>query len=115
MKRLFKFGLPTVFSAIMLAVVSTSAFADPRDFTFQNDSGSYIYHLYVSPSNSSSWGSDVLGRDVLAPGERETIRFNPNIGDSCYYDILVVNADGVRTRKDGENLCAITVEHYTES
>jgi hypothetical protein len=113
--RRLKFAAP-LFAAAALAIVATqAAFADPRDFTFENNSGSTIYHLYVSPSNSAYWGSDVLGRDVLGPGERELIRFNPNVGDSCYYDILVVTADGRQTEKHGENLCAVSVEHYTEN
>ena len=112
--RRFKFAAPLVAAAALALVATQAAFADPRDFTFENNSGSTIYHLYVSPSNSAYWGSDVLGRDTLGPGEAERIRFNPNVGDTCFYDILVVTADGRQTQKAHENLCAINVEHYTE-
>ena len=34
-----------------------------------NQSSISIWYLYVSPSESSSWGSDQLGANVLSPGE----------------------------------------------
>lgn len=38
-----------------------------------NNSGTTIYYLYVSPSTSSSWGSDQLGSRVVSPGQSFTL------------------------------------------
>jgi hypothetical protein len=115
MKGSLKFVTASFFSVMMLLVVAAqAAFADPRDFTIENDSFSYIYEVYVAPSSSSYWGRDLLGSGVLGPGERENITFNPAFGNTCYYDILVVNGNGLQTRKNYVNLCRVDVEYYTE-
>lgn len=115
MKRLFRIGLPAVIAALSLAGgMVQGALADPRDFTLENDSLSYITRVYVSPTSSSEWGDDILDVDVLGPGESVDISFDPSFGRTCIYDLLVVTEDGRRTRKDRENLCTLTVEYYSE-
>ena len=115
MKRLPRIALPaTVAAFIVISILPQGALADPRDFTLENDSLSYITHVYVAPSRSDSWGEDILGIDLLSPGDSVDISFDPNIGSTCIYDILVVTEDGSRTRKNRENLCTITTEYYSE-
>ncbi len=97
-----------------LALGASTAFADPRDFTFENDSDSVVTQVYVSPESDNTWGDDVLGKDILAPGEQVDLTFDGAGGTTCYYDLLVVTRDGSQTRKDGENLCTTSVERYTE-
>jgi hypothetical protein len=107
----------TVAAATALLLVGANvggALADPRDFTLENDSLSYVTELYVSPSSSNHWGEDILGVDVLAPGRSVDISFDPTIGHTCIYDILVVTEDGSQTRKNRENLCTIDTEYYSE-
>ena len=113
--RLLGVGLPAVASALAMVVLfSQVAFADPRDFTLENDSLSTITRVYVSPTSSDSWGDDILGVDVLPPGESVDITFDTSVGRTCIYDILVVTEDGSRTRKNRENLCTTTTEYYSE-
>jgi hypothetical protein len=114
-KRLLRVGLPAAVSAVVLLVVLAQAvLADPRDFTFENDSLSYITQLYVSPSSSTNWGDDILGIDVLPPGQSIDVTFDTSVGRTCIYDILVVTEDGSRTRKNRENLCTTSTEYYSE-
>ena len=96
------------------AVLAQVVLADPRDFTMENDSLSSIYHLYVSPSSSTGWGDDILGVDVLPAGQSVDITFDTSLDKTCIYDILVVSADGSRTRKNRENLCTTSTEYYSE-
>jgi len=113
--RLFRIGLPAAVAALTLAGgMAQGALADPRDFTLENDSLSYITEVYVSPTSSSNWGDDILGVDVLAPGRSVDISFDPNSGSTCIYDLLVVTQDGTQTRKNRENLCTTTTEYYSE-
>lgn len=114
-KRPFRVGLLAPAAAFALLVMfAQSALADPRDFTLENDSLSYITHVYVSASSSTSWGEDILGVDILGPGESVDITFDTNVGRTCIYDLLVVTEDGSRTRKNRENLCTTTTEYYSE-
>ena len=47
--------------------ISTGSFEGYIDVT--NDTGYDIYYLYVSHEDSSSWGEDVLGSEILPSGE----------------------------------------------
>ncbi|HLZ30455.1 MAG TPA: hypothetical protein VKV73_24310 [Chloroflexota bacterium] len=114
-KRWLRVGLlATTVGLGLVIVLAQAVLADPRDFTFENDSLSYITHLYVSPSSSTEWGDDVLGVDVLPPGESVDVTFDASVGRTCIYDLLVVTEDGSRTRKNRENLCTTTTEYYSE-
>ncbi len=82
------------------------ALADQRDFTLVNDSGRVITHVYVSPSKDREWGDDILGRDVLQPGESVFIYFSRYDAGSCFYDIRVVGSNGAEEGiLTGVNLC----------
>ncbi len=54
---------------LMVAVTTSTAFADPRDFVLVNDTSSIITHVFVSPSDVTDWGDDILGRDILEAGD----------------------------------------------
>ena len=115
LKRGMRGAVPAAGMALLLIGGATqSAFADPRDFTLENDSLSYITEVYVSPTSSTEWGDDILGVDVLPPGQSVDISFDPTSGRTCIYDLLVVTEDGSQTRKNRENLCTLDVEYYSE-
>ena len=106
-------ALAAALSAVLFVGIVQVAVADPRDFTLENDSLSYITHLYISPSSSDDWGDDILGVDVVPPGESVDITFDPG-GRTCIYDILVVTDEGRRTQENRQNLCTLTTEFYSE-
>ena len=101
---------PPILGILMLAtmvVASTSAaLADSRDFTLNNNSDVIITHVYVSSVNTSSWEEDVLGRDVLSPGESVDITFSGP--GACSYDIKVLAVDGREGYLWGVDLCSTT-------
>jgi hypothetical protein len=89
MKSLIKTLL--TFSASMM--LQNSGIAASQDFTFENDSGYTVYHLYVSPHSLSRWGNDVLGRGVLGSGQSTYIYWNEE-QDFDLYDVRVDYANG---------------------
>lgn len=97
--------------AVLLS--ANSALADQRDFTVHNLTNQDIYYLYVSDSNSSSWGEDVLGETrVLAPGESIFVYFDSSL-NTCVYDIRAVNESGAEWDNRQINLCEIT-DYYIQ-
>jgi hypothetical protein len=95
-------------AAILLAGIAAPALAGTQDFTVLNKTGHPISELYVSASAKDNWEEDVLGRDILADGDRTTIRF---AGDesSCLWDIKVIYSDGEDASWQGVNLCKVSV------
>ena len=83
--------------------VSSAAFADDLVFMFDNSSSYSVIELYASPSNVGNWEEDVLGRDILAPGEAARV----TIADgrrTCEYDLRIVFEDGDAI-EDTTDLC----------
>ena len=78
---------------VLLGVVASFGFANDT-FYIRNDTGSYIfYYIYVSDARSSEWGDDLLGRDILRPGEIFAVRTLVPI-ESTTWDIRVIDEDG---------------------
>ena len=82
------------------------AHADERDFTLVNNSSAVLTHLYVSPTSADDWGDDILGRDVMAPGDSVLVYFTKFSPDGCGYDLRVTFQDGSTGTLLGVDLCA---------
>jgi hypothetical protein len=95
-------------AGLVVGTTSTALAADVRDFTLVNSIGATIRYVYVSPSDVTDWGNDVLGADVLLPGRRMNITFSRVRPGTCYYDIKVVT--NVRTEGvlKSVNLCEMS-------
>jgi hypothetical protein len=103
-------------TALLLQVGSPhQTLADPRDFTLINGSQVTIQEVYVSSSDVQSWQADVLGNDVLPPGQRVNITFPGTDADAgkCMYDIRVVGPNGAEGRMTGVNLCTTTTVTFS--
>lgn len=82
--------------------------ADPRDFTFYNSSGLTITQLFVAPSSSNDWGTDILGAGVLPPGQSINVVFQRFDGTTCFYDVRVVDETGATHEEYQFDLCSTT-------
>jgi hypothetical protein len=94
-------------SALLLGIASP-ALAGDQDFVLVNNTGYTISEIYVAPTRSSDWEEDVMGRDVLADGERVNIRFSRD-EDTCLWDIKAVYADQDTAEWQSFNLCEVSV------
>ena len=98
--------------ALLFSTFATAAYAAQQDFTITNRTGHVIMTLNVSPSNSSQWGPDILGRDELGDGESAEISFDRD-EEQCVWDIRVTYDDGTENDERGINLCEITEFTFT--
>jgi hypothetical protein len=106
MRRWIPYRVLGVATAMMLVGLSARfAHADPRDFTLVNGSGVTIDEVYVGALNRADWGADILGQDVLPPGESVVITFAGFAPDDCLYDILLIDAERNGSELNQVNLC----------
>jgi len=94
----------TIFGALVACAVATAAYAAQQDFEIVNNTGQSILTLNVSPSDEAAWGPDILGVEILAPGERADVSFD-NSEERCEWDIRVTYEDGDVGAWGGINLC----------
>lgn len=75
-------------SALVLGALSAlPAAAQNYGVRFQNNSGAVVYRIYSSPTHEGSWRQDLLGSNVLYPGQGlDVILANVQ---NCYYDVMV--------------------------
>jgi len=104
----------TLGSAVALAAVfAQSAFADPRDFYLNNNSAVDLAQVYVSPTDMSSWGDDILGTQILPSGQQATVTFKNFDGATCLFDIKVVGQQGQEGYIYKVDLCSVTNVNFS--
>jgi hypothetical protein len=88
------------FAALALPLPSK---AQPQraEFMVNNRSDWDIYHMYLSPEQKDTWGSDQLGEHVIKSGESFTLNDIP-CGE---YDIKLVDEDGDACVVEGIVMC----------
>jgi hypothetical protein len=84
----------------------TQAPAQDSTVMVWNQSPEPIYKLFVSPSNSNSWGTDLLGKSVLYMGE--SFRVEPPASQGCNFDVRVEYKSGRHEERRGQDFCAMT-------
>lgn len=86
---------------LVLMFVSSLVFAQSElDFTLVNETGFDIYSVYLSPSESSEWGDDVLDMDILENNNSVEIQFSP-FEDAEFWDLKAVDEDGAEVVWEG--------------
>jgi len=83
-----------------------------QNFTVLNRTGHVVMTLNVSPASETSWGPDILGRDVLADGESAEVTFERG-ENQCLWDIRATYQDGDTTDMRGVNLCQVATVTLT--
>jgi exodeoxyribonuclease-3 len=100
MTRLVSFA-----AALSVAALSAlPALAQSYGIRFQNNSGAVVYRIYYSPADNPSWENDLLGANVLQPGQHLDVTIQ-NVSN-CYYDLLVEFESGY-SFTDVVDLCTI--------
>lgn len=80
--------LASVLAAAALSALSAgAALAQTASIEFVNNSGATVWRLYMSSTNTNSWEADLLGNNVLYPGQSFSVTRTNMSG--CYYDVLI--------------------------
>lgn len=98
-----------IFIAIIgLVFLSQSANAQNQNFSITNNTGMILVDVFISPSNSDNWGSDVIPKDMILDGETFDFTFTGVDPEHCSWDILFTADDGNKYYMRGVDLCSIT-------
>jgi hypothetical protein len=100
-------------SLLAFALPASGALALDRHVRVTNDTSYTIREFYASNVGSNNWEEDILGREMLEPGQT----ININIDDAsgyCKYDFRAVFEDGGEAIKQRVNVCEISRFTFTE-
>ncbi len=93
------------YSFIALALLLTPfAWAEPVTFVLTNGTDEAIMEFYASPPGVEEWEEDILGDDVLEPGDSVEITIADS-RDDCEYDFLAVFEDESELEHDSISVC----------
>ncbi|MDP1670427.1 hypothetical protein [Phaeovulum sp.] len=93
-------------AASLVASIALPAAALDRRVRIINNTKFTIVEFYGSHTGTTSWQEDILGRDVLPPGNSVNINFDDGTG-YCVFDFKAVFNDGDVLEKYGVNVCEI--------
>jgi S1-C subfamily serine protease len=80
-------------------------------FFLVNRSNQPIAVVYVRPSGTSAWGSDLLGPKSLLPNERAPL--NPKYAGNCTFDLRIVYTNHSLEDRQGVDLCQTSEVTFT--
>lgn len=82
------------------------AYAGDADFTLVNRTGYTLREIYLTASNSKSWGNDRMGKAYLENGKSRLFKFSDK--SACNQDLMVVfDDDGSDVIWEDFDLCEI--------
>lgn len=100
------FRVAGLLAGAFLFAAAAPALAEDLVFDLHNKSSVTLQELYVSPTHTNSWGSDILGVDVLNPGESARVTIAD--GEStCVYDINFIGNGGEELTEESIDLCEL--------
>ena len=101
-----------VAAASLLGASGANA-AEDRHVRIINETDHTMVRFYASNTSVDSWQEDILGQDVLKPGQDVNINIDDGTGH-CKFDFKAVFDNGQSLVKHNINVCEITSYRYTE-
>lgn len=93
--------VPFVLLMLLLAPLS---WAEPVTFVLTNGTDEVIMEFYAAPPDVEDWEEDILGEDVLEPGDSVEITISDGRED-CDYDFLAVFEDESELEHEAVSVC----------
>lgn len=106
-----KFVMVALAGAMLYA--TSAAQAEDRRVRVINETRYTITHLYGSNVGTDSWEEDILGNDVLLPGQSVIVNFDDGTG-YCKFDFMARFEDGDTAIKQNVDVCRISSFRFTE-
>jgi hypothetical protein len=92
---------------------ATSAQAEDRHVRIINETSHTIVRFYASNTARTSWEEDILGDDVVPPGDDVNINVDDGSGH-CKFDFKAVFDNGQSLIRQNVNVCQVSSYRYTE-
>lgn len=89
---------------VILAAGTITAEALDRRMKIINNSSMAIREFYASNTGTNNWEEDILGVNVLAPGESVIINIDDGSG-YCKFDFKAIGEDGREAIAGDINVC----------
>ena len=105
----------TVLAAATLTTICafSSVSAANREVTIVNKTRVAMIEFYASSVGTNDWEEDILGQDILNPGESVDIDMDDGSG-ACRFDFKGVFKDGESVVQSNVNVCDVGEFSFTQ-
>ncbi|KAF1687361.1 hypothetical protein B1992_05145 [Pseudoxanthomonas broegbernensis] len=95
-------------AAALAVAMPAVAQAEDLVFTLENGTGAVVVYFHASPADVDEWEEDVLGSDVLGPGESVSVTIADG-RSQCSYDMRFEfdEDSGLEVLEDTQDLCEL--------
>jgi hypothetical protein len=97
-----------LFFALFL-VSATNSHAQALTFQIVNNTGVTLNNLYVTPSETTNWGHDILPNDMFDAGSTVTVSIPADYGQTCKFDIKITDVPGNYVYFKNVDACTLKV------
>lgn len=111
-------SLKALFATAALVVPMSLMLSAPAEakrpnivFRLLNKTSVTLTAFYASPTGVDDWEEDILGEDVISPGDATRININDR-RETCLYDFKAVFSDGDKVEKYKVDICDLDGETY---
>ena len=115
LKKAARAALLCAATVLAVGMTTTSANADNEDRRVRliNGTSYTMLRFYASNVDTDDWEEDILGNDVLRPGQSVMVNIDDGTGH-CMFDFKAVFNNGRSLVRQGVNVCRITSYTYTD-
>lgn len=108
-------NLAAIVAVGLVLGVSSAASADDEDRRVRilNNTSVAMMEFYASSIASKTWEEDILGQDVLVPGDNVVINIDDG-SNACRYDFKAVFLDGDEVTDEDVDVCDVAEYEFTE-
>jgi hypothetical protein len=100
-------------AALSLVSLTSAGAAENRRVRIINETHHTMVQFFASNTSRDTWEEDILGDDVVKPGDDVMINVDDGTGH-CLFDFKAVFDDKDVLIKKGVNVCKISSYRYSE-
>ena len=104
--------IAAVAAASLFAASAASAQSGPVSVSLDNNTDYTLTHIYISLPSTNDWEDDILGAQVVEPGETVQIVIDDGLPE-CEYDVRFDFSDGDTMQGGSVDFCAINGESFS--
>ena len=98
-----------IFILTFAVLLSSNLFSQSGalDFQIDNFTGYDLHYVYTSPSNSNSWGNDIIPYDIFNNGASVDVSVPVYNNSICHHDLRIEDMAGNYVDFREINLCEV--------
>jgi len=98
--------LASVFAALFLFATASSN-SQALYFFVNNNTGVTLNNIYVTPSENTDWGNDILPNDLFDDQTSVRVDIPADYGTTCLFDMKITDLEGNSVIFTGMDACKL--------